>query len=70
MLTITSPALTAASPGREDRPKNPPVCPSSDALTVLRASPWLAPMPKDLGVRVIRCAVISTAGLQKRAALN
>jgi NTE family protein len=25
---------------------------TSDALTVLRASPWLAPMPKDLGVRV------------------
>ena len=25
---------------------------TSDARTVLRASPWLAPMPKDLGVRV------------------
>jgi NTE family protein len=24
----------------------------SDARTTLRASPWLAPMPKDLGVRV------------------
>ena len=25
---------------------------TTDACTVLRASPWLAPMPKDLGVRV------------------
>ena len=24
----------------------------SDALTTLHASPWLAPMPKELGVRV------------------
>ncbi|MGB6448253.1 MAG: DUF3734 domain-containing protein, partial [Xanthobacteraceae bacterium] len=24
----------------------------SDARTTLRASPWLAPMPKDMGVRV------------------
>jgi NTE family protein len=24
----------------------------SDARTILRASPWLAPMPKELGVRV------------------
>jgi hypothetical protein len=24
----------------------------SDALTTLKASPWLAPMPKELGVRV------------------
>jgi NTE family protein len=25
---------------------------TSDARTVLHASPWLAPMPKELGVRV------------------
>ena len=33
----------------------------ADAQAVLRASPWLAPMPKDLGIRVFDVAELFAA---------
>jgi NTE family protein len=33
----------------------------NDARTVLHASPWLAPMPKELGVRVLDVISVAAA---------
>jgi NTE family protein len=40
----------------------------SDAQTTLKASPWLAPMPKELGVRVFDVMHEILVGHRKQAA--
>jgi hypothetical protein len=40
----------------------------SDAWTTLHASPWLAPMPKELGVRVLDVIHEMLVGQREKAA--